>query len=54
MFLQLQLQIIQKQEHVSEENSNDANAPFFNLQGQRVNKNVPGIIIYQKKKYVNK
>ena len=39
---------------VSEENSNDANAPFFNLQGQRVNKNVPGIIIYQKKKYVNK
>lgn len=33
---------------------NDANAPAYNLTGQRVNANANGLVIKNGKKYVNK
>lgn len=33
---------------------NDANAPAYNLTGQRVNTNAKGLVIKNGKKYVNK
>lgn len=41
-------------EDVLEVNRPDENAPYYNVNGQRVEKHTPGIIIHQGKKYVNK
>ncbi|MDO4160786.1 MAG: hypothetical protein Q4D41_10055 [Prevotellaceae bacterium] len=40
--------------NVTVNNAEDANAPYYNLQGQRVNKDAKGILIQNGKKFINK